>query len=138
MADGSITSQFLEMFGRPARDTGLESERKNNPTDAQRLHLLNSTHIQNKITRNKILRKLPKPGKKINKKLNKQQRQLQIQKQKKMPLDMLYLRILSRFPTEAERIAAMEYYSTSGLRRNDATNDLVWALINSKEFLYRH
>ena len=36
LADGSITSQFLEMFGRPARDTGLESERNNEPTDAQR------------------------------------------------------------------------------------------------------
>jgi len=38
LADGSITSQFLEMFGRPARDTGLESERNNQPTDSQRLH----------------------------------------------------------------------------------------------------
>lgn len=136
LADGSITSQFLEMFGRPTRDTGLESERKNNPTDAQRLHLLNSTHIQNKIIRNRILQKLPKPAKK--KKLNKKQRQLQMKKQKQMPIDMLYLRILSRLPTETERTAAMEYLSTSGLRRGDATNDLVWALINSKEFLYKH
>ena len=39
LADGSITSAFLEMFGRPARDTGYESERNNQPTDAQRLHL---------------------------------------------------------------------------------------------------
>ena len=49
LADGSITSQFLEMFGRPSRDTGLESERSNKPTDAQRLHLLNSSHVQKKI-----------------------------------------------------------------------------------------
>ena len=46
LADGSITSSFLEMFGRPPRDTGLESERNNSPTAAQRLHLLNSSHIQ--------------------------------------------------------------------------------------------
>ena len=32
LADGSITSSFLEMFGRPPRDTGLESERNNQPT----------------------------------------------------------------------------------------------------------
>ena len=37
------------MFGRPPRDTGLESERNNRITAAQRLHLLNSTHIRNKI-----------------------------------------------------------------------------------------
>ena len=46
LADGSITSTFLEMFGRPPRDTGLESERSTRPSAAQRLHLLNSSHIQ--------------------------------------------------------------------------------------------
>ena len=49
LPDGSITSSFLELFGRPARDTGLESERVNRMTDAQRLHLLNSSHVQRKI-----------------------------------------------------------------------------------------
>jgi Protein of unknown function (DUF1553)/Protein of unknown function (DUF1549) len=42
LPDGSITSPFLELFGRPPRDTGLESERNNRPSAAQRLHLLNS------------------------------------------------------------------------------------------------
>ena len=45
LPDGSISSSFLEMFGRPPRDTGLESERNNRPTADQRLHLLNSSHI---------------------------------------------------------------------------------------------
>ncbi|MFO0969824.1 MAG: DUF1553 domain-containing protein [Gemmataceae bacterium] len=49
LPDASITSPFLEMFGRPSRDTGLESERDNKFTAAQRLHLLNSAHIQKKI-----------------------------------------------------------------------------------------
>ena len=49
LPDGSITSSFLEMFGRPPRDTGLEAERSNRPTADQRLHLLNSSHIQRKI-----------------------------------------------------------------------------------------
>ena len=40
LPDGSISSSFLELFGRPPRDTGLESERNNRPTAAQRLHLL--------------------------------------------------------------------------------------------------
>ena len=45
LPDGSITSSVLEIFGRPPRDTGLESERNNRFTAAQALHLLNSTHI---------------------------------------------------------------------------------------------
>ena len=59
LADGSITSPFLEMFGRPARDTGLESERNNQPTDAQRLYLLNSSDMQRRIARSPRLRAVP-------------------------------------------------------------------------------
>ena len=110
------------MFGRPARDTGMESERKNNPTDSQRLHMLNSTHIQNKITKSKILRRLPKVAK----------------RKKQRMIKMLYLRILSRFPTKTELEVAQQYYLTKDLNSRNATNDLAWALINTKEFLYRH
>jgi hypothetical protein len=122
LADGSITSSFLEMFGRPARDTGLESERNNQPTDAQRLHLLNSTHIQQKIERSGRLRKLinssrwDRPG----------------------LIRLVYLNILSRYPTQTELGVAEEYFRTGGLRPDQAVNDLAWALINTKEFLYRH
>ena len=49
LPDGSITSSFLEMFGRPPRDTGLESERNNRITAAQKLWLLNSSQMQRKI-----------------------------------------------------------------------------------------
>ena len=42
LPDGSISSSFLELFGRAARDTGWESERSSRPTAAQELHLLNS------------------------------------------------------------------------------------------------
>jgi len=142
LADGSITSQFLEMFGRPSRDTGLESERKNKPTDAQRLHLLNSSHIYSKILKVRVWQKPARKPKKKNQKLNKKQRQIQIQREKKkgreMPIEMLYLRILSRFPTEQETKIALEYLTSAGKNRGPAANDLVWALINSKEFLYRH
>ena len=48
-ADGSITSSFLELFGRPPRDTGYESERNRNSSAAQRMHLLNSTHVHQKV-----------------------------------------------------------------------------------------
>jgi hypothetical protein len=122
LADGSITSQFLEMFGRPARDTGLESERNNKPTNAQRLHLLNSTHIQNKIGRSWRLRRLIGTAKGNSRKL----------------IKMIYLNILSRYPTQAELTAAEKYFQTKDINKRQATNDLVWVLINTKEFLYRH
>ena len=51
LADGSITSSFLTTFGRPSRDTGLESERNNQPTDTQRLYMLNSSDVQRRIER---------------------------------------------------------------------------------------
>ena len=122
LADGSITSQFLEMFGRPARDTGLESERDNQPTDEQRLHLLNSTHIQNKIERSGRLNGLIKTAKGNRRTL----------------INMIYLNILSRYPTQEELSTVEKYFQTKGINPGQATNDLVWALINTKEFLYRH
>jgi hypothetical protein len=122
LVDGSITSQFLEMFGRPSRDTGLESERSNNITDAQRLHLLNSTHIQNKIERSWRLRSLINASKKNRRRL----------------IDMIYLNILSRFPTKTELDHAKKYFQTKDVNNRQAVNDLAWALINTKEFLYRH
>jgi hypothetical protein len=120
LPDGSITSPFLEMFGRSPRDTGLESERNNRITDAQRLHLLNSSHIQRKLEQSRML-----------------QFQLQGRKPPREIATALYLGILSRFPTEQELKTAEAYAQSAGSKR-EAVLDLAWALINSAEFLYRH
>ncbi len=79
LPDGSITSAFLEAFGRPPRDTGLESERNNRITAAQRLHMLNSSHIQRKLEQ----------GPRIQEVLASAQRPIDI-------INTLYLMILSR------------------------------------------
>ena len=119
LPDGSITSSFLEMFGRPSRDTGEESERNNRITATQRLHLLNSTHIQRKIDQGPKLQTL-----------------LRQRKPPREILTDLYLTILSRPPTDAERQAIAGYSAGGG--RGTAGIDVAWALINSTEFLYRH
>lgn len=121
LADGSMTSPFLEMFGRPSRDTGLEGERNNRPSADQRLHLLNSSHIQRKIEQSPKLRFLT-----------------QSRNNPRQIVSGLYLMILSRFPTEQELKIAQEYAQVEGLGPREAADDLVWALINSTEFLYRH
>jgi hypothetical protein len=122
LADGSITSKFLEMFGRPSRDTGVESERNNNPSDEQRLHLLNSSHVQKKIERSKRLSRLIKNAR----------------GKKKALITMIYLNILSRYPMQNELETAEKYFQEKGIGTRRGTHDLAWALINSKEFLYRH
>jgi hypothetical protein len=122
LADGSITSPFLEMFGRPARDTGLDSERSNDPTDAQRLHLLNSTDVQRKIENSPRLRKLFQAAKGNRTEM----------------IRSIYLMILSRYPSPSETTVAENYFKSGGLGPKQAADDLAWALTNSKEFLYRH
>jgi len=121
LADGSITSSFLEMFGRPPRDTGLESERNSRPTAAQRLHLLNSSHIQRKIEQGPRLLAL-----------------MQSRRKPREMVDELYLTILSRFPMPEELKAIAAYTQSSAGKPRDNMVDLTWALINSAEFLYRH
>ncbi len=119
LADGSVTSPFLELFGRPPRDTGLESERNNQPSPAQRLHLLNSSHILRKLEQGPRLRALATARRPAEETLTE-----------------LYLTILSRPPTEEERQAVNKYTRT--LHPREAFLDVAWALINSPEFLYRH
>lgn len=122
LADGSITSQFLEMFGRPARDTGLLLERSNDPSSAQRRELLNSTHIQTKIERSAKLNTWIRDARGNSVRL----------------ATAIYLNILSRYPTKSELAAIAEYQQSTKLNARQAAIDLVWALLNSKEFLYKH
>lgn len=121
LADGSITSTFLETFGRSPRDTGLESERANRPTAAQRLYLLNSSHIMRKIERGPKLQPLLQPKGNLDEAATR-----------------IYLTVLSRYPTQDE-LKTVAAYSRSGVAGGrQVLVDLVWALINSVEFQYRH
>ena len=146
LPDGSITSPFLEQFGRPSRDTGLEGERSNRPTPDQRLHLLNSSHIQRKIENSPALQALfastapASPGKPNRPGKGGKPNKPEAPSSAQPPRDVvatLYLTILSRFPTDAERKAVAEYTQSASAKR-EAAVDLTWALINSAEFLYRH
>jgi hypothetical protein len=122
LGDGSIGSSFLELFGRPSRDTGMESERSSGVTEGQLLHLLNATDIQRRIERGWRWRRVIESG--------------------GGPDEMIrgaYLTVLSRNPTEEETNAIRAHFGR--VRRGEmlqAGADLAWALMNTKEFLYRH
>ena len=121
LPDGSITSSFLEMFGKPARASGMDNERVNKLSATQRRHLLNSTHIRNKIEQGSIMNRI----------LNGKMKQQQV-------IDELYLTILSRYPTTEEVAWINSYVSSGNLKPRDAGIDVAWALINSDEFMYKH
>jgi hypothetical protein len=136
IADGSITSPFLALFGRSARATGMDNERINKPVPAQWLHMLNSSHIQRKLEQGSNLKAILQSG----------------QRPGKIAED-LYLSILSRFPTAEEVQDAKQYGNfaspikagksrkaaiSAWTQRHDDWIDIAWALINSTEFLYRH
>ena len=123
--DGSITSGLLDKFGRPSRDSGELSERKNIATDAQRLYLMNSSRLYN-ATKNygqsvsRWTRRNPSAG-----------------------INEIYLKLLSRYPQKKEKEALLKKLPPLKSRQYNNTyakfcQDLVWALVNTKEFLYYH
>jgi len=122
LTDGSITSPFLEMFGRPTRDTGLWSERNNRCTGTQRIFLLNSSDIQRRLDRSAQLAALLRGAK----------------GDPDQAARAIYLRILSRYPLPYELEVLRRYRRFSKLGGKQLATDLAWALINSKEFLYAH
>ncbi len=122
LADGSVTSSFLSLFGRSARDTGMETERVSELASTQWLHMLNSATIQDKLQRSpKLIAIVTAAGGKPNE-----------------IAEELYLTILSRFPTDADIKAAEEFAKTKVTGGRNVWLDLAWALINSPEFLLRH
>ncbi|MBT3201151.1 MAG: DUF1553 domain-containing protein [Phycisphaerales bacterium] len=121
LADGSVTSSFLSLFGRSARATGMENERVSELASPQWLHMLNSATLQNKLQRSTKLSKMIASSGQADK-----------------IAENLYLTILSRFPTDADVKTAQKYAKIKTSKGRDIWIDLAWALINSPEFLLRH
>jgi Protein of unknown function (DUF1549)/Protein of unknown function (DUF1553) len=121
LPDESIGSQFLDTFGRPVRDTACECERPREANLAQALQLLNSNDLQIKVG-------AP------------QGRLAALLKDKKNDDELiaeLYLLTYGRPPRETERTAVRAYVAEQKDRKA-AFEDLLWALLNTKEFLFNH
>jgi hypothetical protein len=120
LADGSITLPFLELFGRPPRDTPYQSERSCEPSMRQALHLLNAADIERKITTNNRLTRL----------IRERRTDAEI-------IDDLYLAALSRLPHPDEKRKLLAHAQSSKARPQNL-QDVLWAILNSKEFLFNH
>ena len=114
-----VSSRFLSLYGRSSREFLGDLDPKLEPTLTQALHMINSNYLHNKLKRsNGSLSRL------IQAKLD--NREL---------ITELYLSTLSRFPTDAE-LEMAEVYITESPERRSGCEDLLWALISSRAFLF--
>ena len=128
------SSYFLTVFGRPEMDSACECERAQGASLAQTLHLLNSKSIQDKLS-----------GASGNaQKLSSQKERINEDK-----IAELYKLAFSRNPKDDELRTAIAYIdkkkgqaegdlSKAEMNIKMAYEDLVWALLNTKEFLFNH
>lgn len=120
--DNRMSSYFFRIFGRPVRASVCECERSNEPSIAQALHLMNSPEIVGKIhdrrgrAHSLALSKQPAPE----------------------AFDELFLATLGRFPTAEERKLVLETFAELKEDREATFEDVLWALLNTKEFIYNH
>ena len=121
LPDGNYTSYFLDTLGRPLRTIACECERTSQPNLAQVLHIANGDLIQKKLSdKSGRLTKLADEN---------------------VPLDEAvretYQVTFSRNPT-SEELANGQQIVSGAENRRQGLEDLMWALLNSREFLFVH
>lgn len=135
LPDTSFASYFLTVFGRPDSSTACECERTTSANLAQSLHLLNSKEMQSKLSSGEGFATrwgvLPPPAEGVTQ--GEALRQATVQH-----IRELYLRAFSRAPTPSEETIATDYVMQRSDRLKEAYEDLIWGVINSKEFLFNH
>lgn len=119
--DNKLPSHFLEVFGRPRRLTVCACERGVEPSMAQALHLLNAPGTNAKIQ--------DREGRVARLAASTQTDEQIIQE--------LYLSTLSRFPSDQELTVMRQHFAATPARR-EAVEDLLWTLLNTREFVFNH
>jgi hypothetical protein len=120
LPDESFPSYFLDVFGRPQRISACECERVSEANLAQALHLLNSDEVQGKLAR---------PGGRAD-----------VLAKDKRPeaekVDELFLWAFARKPTPAQRDLALSHIAKHEKDKKVAYENILWALLNTKEFVF--
>jgi hypothetical protein len=125
ISNGTVAYLF-RTFGRPPRTTACDCERALEPALPQRLFLMTDPSLQAKF-------KAPK---------GRLQTLLATKKRDKEIVTELFLATLSRFPTESEWMQFTEFcadeYKQGKKKPQDIYPGVLWALINTREFILNH
>ncbi len=121
IADGATSTYFLTTFGRATRETACSCEVKMEPTLSQALHLLNGEATNQKIQQGNLVAVWLKEG------LTPPQ-----------IVEKIYIRCLSRKPSAEEMAALTPLFPADAKNNKQALDDIYWALLNSREFVFNH
>ncbi|MBT7919530.1 MAG: DUF1553 domain-containing protein [Planctomycetaceae bacterium] len=120
--DNRMPNYFFRIFGKPRRVSVCECERGTEPSIAQALHLMNAPETMSKLrSRFGAVRRL------VESNLSESE-----------IVDELYLSTLSRFPTTDERELMVGVFDDPVSSRQTAVEDILWTLINTREFVFNH
>ncbi|MGD9722600.1 MAG: DUF1549 domain-containing protein [Pirellulales bacterium] len=122
LPDNGFNSYFLTVFGRPESASACECERSSEANLAQSLHLLNSSEVQGKLSAGEGRAALLAGDK---------------ERSREAKVREIYLRVYSREPAADEAAVALEHLSKAKDEKS-AYEDILWALVNTKEFLFNH
>ncbi len=117
-----IGSLFLDAFGRPDPNQDPPCERFPDTTVVQALHLMNSQKLYDKVTSDKGLAATLASADRNDADV----------------IEELYLAVYARFPTQEERTAAGSFLAEQKDSRRKAVQDLLWAMLNTPEFVFKH
>ncbi len=121
LPDEAVPSNFLDVFGRPARNSACECERVDAPALGQTLEMVSSVELQEKLTTDKgYVARLAKNG----------------QPHAHNVRDV-FQRVFARAPRTRELNLAVEFLE-SQTDRKEAYGSLLWALLATNEFLFNH
>jgi hypothetical protein len=115
-----VESPFLDTFGRPDPNQDPPCERTSDPSIVQVLHLMNSKDLYQKV-------------------VDRHGRAAALAKGKLPPNEIvreLYLSLYSRFPTPDELKIGVDLFQQPQARRRECVEDLMWALMNTPEFVF--
>ena len=120
--DNRMPNYFFRIFGKPQRVSVCECERGTEPSIAQALHLMNAPETMTKLrSRFGVVRRLVES--------NLSEADI---------VDELYLSTLSRFPLAGERKLMVSVFDDATSSRQTSVEDILWALINPREFVFNH
>jgi hypothetical protein len=123
LPDSNVESYFLKSFGRADREKTCECERSTNPSVTQVLHIANGDTLNQRLkAKNNLVDKL-----------------LEEHASDEKIIEEGYLTALARFPTDSERSRLKKHLAAAQPSEKRATvEDLLWALLSSKEFIFNH